>query len=206
MKYLVVSVKNFIAGEDEYITALFESGLELFHLRKPKSTQAELAELVSKIPEKYHKNIITHSSFELLNDFSLRGVHLTGKTTYKLNELKNKNCHISMSCNSYYDVFLLEYPFNYVIIGPVFDSISQPKFKSCFTEASLNEFFEKYDGKNNVFAFRGVNHDKLDIIHELGFKGAAFQGAVWQESLMGDMEIFKDNFITLKEKCEAMPS
>ena len=62
--------------EDKIITALFEEGLDILHLRKPETPAMYSERLLTLIPEKYHKRIITHEHFYLQEEFSLMGIHL----------------------------------------------------------------------------------------------------------------------------------
>jgi len=44
MKIIVISPSKTIANEAQVVTAFFENGLELFHLRKPFMSTKEMAE------------------------------------------------------------------------------------------------------------------------------------------------------------------
>ena len=77
MKLIVVTAPTFFVEEDKIITALFEEGLDILHLRKPETPAMYSERLLTLIPEKYHKRIITHEHFYLQEEFSLMGIHLT---------------------------------------------------------------------------------------------------------------------------------
>lgn len=76
MKLIVVTAPTFFVEEDKIITALFEEGLDILHLRKPETPAMYSERLLTLIPEKYHKRIITHEHFYLQEEFSLMGIHL----------------------------------------------------------------------------------------------------------------------------------
>ena len=59
MKLIVVTAPTFFVEEDKIITALFEEGLDILHLRKPEIPAMYSERLLTLIPEKYHKRIIT---------------------------------------------------------------------------------------------------------------------------------------------------
>ena len=76
MKLIVETAPTFFVEEDKIITALFEEGLDILHLRKPETPAMYSERLLTLIPEKYHKRIITHEHFYLQEEFSLMGIHL----------------------------------------------------------------------------------------------------------------------------------
>lgn len=58
MKLIVVTPPTFFVEEDQIITALFEEGLDILHLRKPETPAMYSERLLTLIPE----NIIGASS------------------------------------------------------------------------------------------------------------------------------------------------
>ena len=58
MKLIVVTTPTFFVEEDKIITALFEEGLDILHLRKPETPAMYSERLLTLIPEKYHKRIV----------------------------------------------------------------------------------------------------------------------------------------------------
>ena len=59
MKLIVVTTPTFFVEEDKIITALFEEGLDILHLRKPETPAMYSERLLTLIPEKYHRRIVT---------------------------------------------------------------------------------------------------------------------------------------------------
>ena len=59
MKLIVVTAPTFFVEEDKIITALFEEGLDILHLRKPETPAMYSERLLTLIPEKYHRRIVT---------------------------------------------------------------------------------------------------------------------------------------------------
>ena len=84
MKLIVVTAPTFFVEEDKIITALFEEGLDILHLRKPETPAMYSERLLTLIPEKYHKRIITHEHFYLQEEFSLMGIHLNTQRAPRL--------------------------------------------------------------------------------------------------------------------------
>ena len=74
MKLIVVTAPTFFVEEDKIITALFEEGLDILHLRKPETPAMYSERLLTLIPAKYHKRIITHEHFYLQEGITKSGV------------------------------------------------------------------------------------------------------------------------------------
>lgn len=47
MKLIVITTPQFIEGEAEAVTSLFQNGLEMLHLRKPGASAEEMGEFSS---------------------------------------------------------------------------------------------------------------------------------------------------------------
>ena len=77
MKLILMTRPDFFVEESQIITALFDEGLELLHVRKPDSEPVYSERLLSLIPENYHKNIVVH------DHFYLKGEILSFPTTTK---------------------------------------------------------------------------------------------------------------------------
>ena len=71
MKLIVVTTPTFFVEEDKIITALFEEGLDVLHLRKPKTPAMYSERLLTLIPDKYLRCIVTHVHFFLKEEFYL---------------------------------------------------------------------------------------------------------------------------------------
>jgi hypothetical protein len=70
MKLIVVTTPTFFVEEDKIITALFEEGLDVLHLRKPETPAMYSERLLTLIPDKYHRRIVTHEHFYLKEEFN----------------------------------------------------------------------------------------------------------------------------------------
>jgi len=75
MKLIVVTTPTFFVEEDKIITALFEEGLDILHLRKPETPAMYSERLLTLIPEKYHRRIVTHEHFYM------KGVQFDGDSS-----------------------------------------------------------------------------------------------------------------------------
>ena len=68
MKLILMTRPDFFVEESQIITALFDEGLELLHVRKPESEPVYSERLLSLIPDNYHKNIVVHAHFLQLSE------------------------------------------------------------------------------------------------------------------------------------------
>ena len=81
MKLIVISDPEYLRNEAEAIDALFEAGLEYFHLRKPGSSEEDLSELIDAVDPQWHSKIILHDHYGLQERFSLKGIHLNRRNS-----------------------------------------------------------------------------------------------------------------------------
>lgn len=76
MKWIVITMPDFIENEANYINQLFEAGLDLLHLRKPESCIADCERLLQEINPKWYPGIVVHDHFSLCGKYHLHGIHL----------------------------------------------------------------------------------------------------------------------------------
>lgn len=178
MKLIVTTTPTYFVEEDKIITALFDEGLEILHLRKPNTAPVYAERLLTLIPEKYRKRIVVHGHFYLKEEYKLRGIHLNQR-----NPLipENYSGQTSTSCHSLEEVKDKKSNFDYVFLSPIFDSISKEGYKSPFTPeqlctASKNGIIDKH-----VIALGGIDENNLQQIKDYGFGGAAVLGGLWNK-------------------------
>jgi thiamine-phosphate pyrophosphorylase len=189
MKLIVISSSGILENEAQFITGLFEAGLESFHLRKHKLSTKATKNLLNAIPKHFHNRIIIHSHHRLAIIYNLRGIHLTKthikrkyKTwfTIKLIQLKNPSLIITSSFNNIGQLFEKKHiqTYRYIFLSPIFDSLNS-KFQSGFSEHSLKSAIEKASTK--VIARGGVDINSIEKSHKIGFDGIAFYSAIWKK-------------------------
>ena len=120
MKLIVVTTPTFFVEEDKIITALFEEGLDVLHLRKPETPAMYSERLLTLIPDKYHRRIVTHEHFYLKEEFNLMGIHLNARNPKEPHDYYG---HISCSCHSVEEVKNRKHFYDYVFMSPIYDSI-----------------------------------------------------------------------------------
>jgi|SRR6185437_183975 len=175
-KLIVITPEKNHPKEFELITALFENGLQLLHLRKPQATENELRNYLKLIPKKFYRKIVIHSHYKLAKEFNLKGVHLTEKVR-KAKRINPSLRIISTSFHSTIDVLKSRRKYEYVFLSPVFDSISKKGYKSNFDLDDLNSFLKRM---KNIIALGGIDANNIKAIKQIGFNGSAFIGSIWQ--------------------------
>ena len=173
----IISTPNLKDGEDKIMVNLFNAGVSKFHLRKPDHSPSSIARLLKKIPADYHKRIILHRAYELLNDFDLGGYH--HRSDEKLKDVvgtRSRSLHKINELQIETDIL------DYVFFGPVFHSISKAGHKPKVTLSNLSSALEKLDMKGRrplVYALGGIRRNKISTIVETGFDGVALLGSIW---------------------------
>jgi thiamine-phosphate pyrophosphorylase len=173
----IISSPNLKDGEDKIMVNLFKAGVSKFHLRKPDHSPSSIARLLKKIPADYHKRIILHRAYELLNDFDLGGYH--HRSDEKLKDMAGTR---SRSLHKINELQIETDILDYVFFGPVFHSISKAGHKPKVSLSNLSSALEKLDMKGRrplVYALGGIRRNKISTIVETGFDGVALLGSIW---------------------------
>lgn len=163
--------------------------MECFHLRKPDFSRMEMESWIREIDSQFWNRLVVHSHHELAGEYGLKGGHFSSSVS----KLPSGCRQTSVSCHSIRELQECRISFDYAFLSPIFDSISKKGYGSRFSAEVLRELLKSTERK--VFALGGIDEDKIDTIHDLGFAGAAVLGALWQS---GDpVEKFK----RLNERC-----
>ena len=173
---LVISDPEPIDEEHEIINALFDEGLELFHLRKPGYSEEQIRHLLKQINNKYYPKISLHQYHYLGSEFGINRLHFSEKnrTTLKIENQKESLIY-STSMHNKEDFFNMDF-FNYCFYGPVFDSISKEGYKK-MRSIDLSEIRKIYTKK--IIGIGGINKDNISVLKEKEYDGAALLGYIW---------------------------
>ncbi len=176
MQIIVISHPEFLPDEAQLITALFEAGLQRFHLRKPDATEEEVEALLLKIPQQYYPHIVVHNHHALALRYPLRGVHLNARHPQVP---KGYQGGVSCSCHSLEEAARWKPTMDYVFLSPIFDSISKEGYHSAYTDDSLTQAAAKGIIDQKVIALGGITPQRIPYLHSKGFGGAAVLGTIW---------------------------
>ncbi|MGN0036000.1 MAG: thiamine phosphate synthase [Bacteroidaceae bacterium] len=202
MKLIVITQPTFFVEEDKIITALFEEGLDILHLRKPGTAAMYSERLLTLIPEKYHRYIVTHEHFYLKQEFGLMGIHLNARNPQEPNGYSG---HVSCSCHTFDELREKKKYFDYVFLSPVFDSISKTDYRAAYPPEELRKAAKAGLIDKNVIALGGVCADNLLQVKDFGFGGAVVLGDIWgrfDPCHDTDYRHVIDHFVRLKRLAE----
>jgi thiamine-phosphate pyrophosphorylase len=122
-KLIILSQPDFHNGEIATLVSLFENGLELFHLRKPSSTEYEMKAYIDQIPKIYHNRIILHSNYSLAMVCVIKGIHCTSKGRDEFYEYEDFPIQKSVSTHGFCEAGMVDESFAYAFISPIFNII-----------------------------------------------------------------------------------
>lgn len=184
---IVMSDTKDIDNEHQIINEMFDNGLEIFHIRKPKYSTQDLRTYIEKIDKKFRNRVVIHHHHELSVPLKLKGIHLTERHRRKnffrswflMQWIKFRRPDIIVSASYHSPNSLLKNNpgYSYIFLSPIFDSISKIGYKNTFNEDSLEVALRKT--KFNVIALGGVDYSKLEKVKQFGFRGFALVGSVW---------------------------
>jgi len=172
-----------LKNETETINNLFINGLEVLHIRKPDINLNDLRQLIENIDTKYHQQLVLHQHHELAPEFGINRLHFTEKTRPEFEKSisslnKNTEWLFSTSVHNMADFNTLPNAFEYAFLSPVYNSISKPSYKACFSD------FEAIKSRTNVTAkligLGGINSTNCRQTIEAGFDDVALLGVIWQ--------------------------
>ena len=176
MKIIAITTPKVIDEDAYIIRRLLDKGVDIVHLRKPESSIGDCRRLLSSLDAEYRASIVIHDYPELYSEFSLRGIHINRNITTLpegYNGLKTRSCH------SLEEVVRYKSEYDYLLLSPIFDSISKVGYRSTFNEDVLQRASTSGIIDSKVIALGGVTLDKISYLKGLNFGGAAMVGAIY---------------------------
>jgi thiamine-phosphate pyrophosphorylase len=126
---------------------------------------------------------MVHDHPRLLAQFDINGIHFSEKARIgnlpPLRQLRHEHpgCCLSSAFHRIKDIPESGGRFDYVLLSPIFDSISKQGYRAAFGHSDLKRFLSRTD--HSVFALGGLNAQRAALAASLGFKGIAVLGTVW---------------------------
>lgn len=176
----VISSSEKIKNEANIINALFDAGLELFHLRKYICTTDELKAILKTIEQHNLSKIVLHQEFGLANEFGINHFHLSEKdrlatTKQQLHTWKESGILLSTSTHSIEEINTLPPYYDAVFLSPIFNSISKTGYmQKVFQLKKITNTSVK------VIALGGIDAETCVTAKKMGFEGIAVLGAIWK--------------------------
>jgi thiamine-phosphate pyrophosphorylase len=189
VQLIIISSPVAKAGEWEAVNEMFAAGLECFHLRKPGFSEQDYLEGLKQIKPTYLKRVMLHSHFQLAAKYNVRGLHFTGEALKKLpaedlkvaiKTAKRKGMQVSRGVHSLEEVAHEAKLYDYLLLSPVFDSISKHGYTAAFDLEEAREYLLRYQGKAKILALGGVKEENIALLQTAGFQGVAVLGTIWE--------------------------
>ncbi len=180
MKPVVICYPTNLKNETEAITALFENGLEILHVRKPAFSEKEMQDWIESIDSKYHKQMTIHSHLTLVESMGLRGVHFTSYNRHLIDDYSFSASPKSISVHAMSELINLSDAFNYALLSPVFESITKEGYGPAISHEVLKEYLSR-NHEVPVLALGGIESTNVVVAKELGFDGVVLHGHLWAE-------------------------
>lgn len=197
MKLILMTTPDFFVEEHQILTALFDEGLDLLHLRKPGTEPVFYERLLTLIPENYRKRIVTHDHFYLKQEYKLRGIHLSRHTS----EIpENYKGHVSVTCRTSVEIAANKKKCDYVLLAPVYPDRGTAMSDEAKLAAATRGIVDR-----KVVAFGGIGLDNIKQVRDMGFGGAMVLGDIWNRFNIHATADFKDlimHFRRLKKACD----
>ena len=180
---LLISPEQDLKDEIEVLVELFNLGLTTYHLRKPEWPAEKTQQWISLLPKEFYSRVVLHNHFELAKKFELKGIHLSEKNKPEAGYL-SKYKITSASFHTLEDLRANAFPYEYVFLSPIFNSISKAEYKSNFDlgllAGVLNAIKLQNTSAPKIFGLGGINSQNILALKSAGFSGAALLGSVWQ--------------------------
>lgn len=188
MEVIVFTQPEYWDYEEKVVERFFRAGLQTLHIRKPEYSTEQMMAYIEKIPKKYRNRIVIHSHHELAIQYGLKGIHITEGHRKEKKWLDVKlffyrilrpKMTMSTSFHSLGSFKKVKRKYSYVILSPVFDSISKKDHKPNFTLAKMEEMLRKT--KYRVVGVGGIDEDKIQTAQQMGFYGVGLLGSIWKD-------------------------
>lgn len=178
MQLIVITEPSAPSRESATIRQLLDSGIDRIHLRKPQASEGDLRALLDQIPPSCYPRLSLHDRLHLAVEYGVGGIHLNrrnGVVPEGFCGIVSRSCHTlgELAAHSACD---------YLFLSPIFDSISKEGYRAAFTPAQLREAAACGLLGPRTVALGGVTPERLPLLRELGFGGAAMLGCIWRQT------------------------
>tara|TARA_R110000868_G_scaffold25380_6_gene98977 strand:- start:6175 stop:6765 length:591 start_codon:yes stop_codon:yes gene_type:complete len=171
-----------IVNEINIIHSLFESGLELLHVRKPDYSEEEMTAFLSKIELRYRSKLVLHQQHQLSNNFGINRIHFTENKRTQLSITSGQFAALTRSTatHSIEDFNSLNTRFEYAFLSPVYPSISKPDYASNVNH--LETIKHRLNFKTRLVALGGISSKNIKETYRVGFDEVALLGTIWNST------------------------
>jgi thiamine-phosphate pyrophosphorylase len=207
MKLIVITNPADLLAEHELINALFEEGLSCLHIRKPDHTLSDSEIFIKGIKPQFLRRLVIHQHYKLIGKYNLKGIHLKQNYFSSLEKealkdlmktAQKQRLTLSLSQHSMEAVVSLQEKFDYLMLSPVFESISKENYKPSENLLKLPSTL-----KTPVIALGGISAESVRMLEGSNYAGVAVLGEIWKQFAEDkDIEQGLQRFRNLKQVIE----
>lgn len=184
-RLVVITAPTALPDEPRLLTGLLAAGLARLHLRKPGWPAARVEALLLALPAQFYSRIVLHGHPALVRQHRLGGLHLTAsqRAAARRRPTLLPGQTLSTSFHSLAEIGGHRRRYDYVLLSPIFASISKEGYAGNFTLETVRTFLQKLAGRAgyrpHVLALGGIDSQNITSLQPTGFAGAAVLGSVW---------------------------
>ncbi|WP_222165834.1 thiamine phosphate synthase [Edaphocola aurantiacus] len=178
---IAVTLPLYVPSEERLITAFFQEGLELLHVRKPGIERECMRRWLEAIPADFHSRLVLHQHHELAEAYGIQRLHVpeylraeAGQVDLFPEYTYATSVHDINTFNS------LDEGYTYAFLSPVLESISKPGYKS--PVSLLDQVSLRVQQGIALVALGGIHAGNLSDIDHKGFDDFAVSGGLWYAS------------------------
>ncbi|WP_258104070.1 thiamine phosphate synthase [Marinoscillum sp. MHG1-6] len=182
---ILITAEQSIEMEADILKTICDTESCTIHVRKPHLTKDGLRSWIEQFDTSVRKKMVLHQHHDLAMEYSTGGIHFKEAERTVLGEALDDQIHsycdqgLSVSSSFHATASLEESNgFDYVLLSPVFDSISKNNYKG--------KGFDVSGIRQKVVGLGGVSVKNLSQLKKDGFSGAAVMGAVWKSDHPAD--------------------
>ncbi|MBV7528577.1 thiamine phosphate synthase [Chitinophaga sp. sic0106] len=175
----VITAPEAVPGEALLIQELAAAGASRILLRKPNWDATQYCQLLDKIDPKIYPQLLVRDNCWIYNTYQLAGVHWSGNARAALSPQQLHNWvrnHPASSTGVHSQSELEEAGilFDYLLLSPVYNSISKPDYQATFTGPAP-------ESGAPILALGGIDVHNIGELPARNFSGAAVLGSIWQQ-------------------------
>ena len=174
---IVISNPTAIANEIKTIHALFECGLELFHVRKPDFSAEEMKAFVTAIGLEYRNKLVLHSHHNIAEELAVNRIHFS--STNRPDKFSKEGGIIikSTSTHTIEEFNSISNNFDYAFLSPIYPSISKQNYVS--KKNLFKEIKKRSNFNTKLVALGGIEAQNIKKTLDAGFDDVALLGTIW---------------------------
>lgn len=193
-KLIVISHPDILPHESALLTAALDAGADYLHLRKPHAKAEDIAQLLQELSAAHRAKVVLHDAHHLGQEYGVGGIHLNSRHPQLPQGWQGR---ASRSCHTLEEIERYKNEYDYLLLSPIYNSISKSGYNSAFTTGQLAEAQSNKIIDDHVIAMGGITPDNVTATLSYGFGGVAVLGCLWRNLTI---EHISDTIKNIKEQ------